>query len=193
MSPRRSDARERMLDSASLLIRENGASGTSIDDVLRHSGAPRGSAYHHFPGGRAQLVEEVVQRAGGAVGQILADAGDASPVEVFDSFVSLWREQLRASDYRAGCPVLAVAVEGNDEAPQLATAAAGAFASWRSALQMLFRRHGVSAAHARRLATLVVAAVEGAVVLGRVDRSVQPLDDVARELRPLIVDASPPT
>lgn len=190
MSPRTSDARERMLASAAALIREHGAAGTSIDDVLQHSGAPRGSAYHHFPGGRAQLIEETVDLAGGAVARLLADAGDASPVAVFDAFIAMWKVSLEESDFRAGCPVLAVAVESNAAAPQLTVAAARAFSSWREALEDLFRRHGISAAHARRLATMVVATVEGAVVLCRVDRSSQPLTDTARELRILIKSAT---
>lgn len=190
MSPRASDARQRMLDSASALIRERGASGTSMDDVLQHSRAPRGSVYHHFPGGRAQLVEEVVDRAGSALGEVLHDAGDATPLATFDAFIAIWKASLQASNFRAGCPVLAVAVEANDEAPQLTQAAARAFGSWRDALDTLLRAHSASPARARRLATLTVAAVEGAVALSRVEHDTQPIDDVARELRALIREAT---
>ncbi|MCV7128044.1 TetR/AcrR family transcriptional regulator [Mycolicibacterium vanbaalenii] len=179
-----------MLDSASTLIREHGASGTSLDDILRHSRAPRGSVYHHFPGGRAQLIEEVVDRAGGALAAILGDAGDATPATTFDVFISTWKAGLEASGFRAGCPVLAVAVETNDDAPQLTEAAARAFGSWRDALNTVLRHQGVPPARARRLATLIVAAVEGAVALSRVERNTQPIDDVARELRALIRQAT---
>ena len=56
--------RERMVISAALLIRERGAHPTAIADVLEHSGAPRGSAYHYFPGGRTQLLCEAIDYAG---------------------------------------------------------------------------------------------------------------------------------
>ena len=59
-----SNPRERMVVSAALLIRERGAQATAISDVLKHSGAPRGSAYHYFPGGRMQLLEEATDYAG---------------------------------------------------------------------------------------------------------------------------------
>ena len=193
MTERRSDTREQMLDSAATLIRERGASGTSIDDVLRHSGAPRGSIYHHFPRGRTQIIEEAVDRAGASIGTIIADAGDATPVETFDAFLAAWRANLRASDFRAGCPVLAVAIESGANAATLTDAAARAFGSWREALAELLRRHGVPAAQARRLATLVVASVEGAVALSRVEHDAQPLDDVGRELRELLRAATPPS
>jgi AcrR family transcriptional regulator len=186
MSPRRSDARQRMLDSTTTLIRQRGASATSLDDILAHSKAPRGSIYYHFPGGRTQLIEEAVERAGASIEQLIASAGDHSPIEVFDAFVKAWRDLLIASSFQAGCPVLAVAIETDDETPQLTEAAARAFTGWRSALAALLRRHGASPAEARRLANLVIAAVEGAVALSRAEQSPQPLDDAARALRPLL-------
>jgi AcrR family transcriptional regulator len=189
MSPRRSDARQRMLDSATALIRERGASATSLDDIIAHSRAPRGSVYYYFPGGRTQLIEEVVERAGASIQELIAGAGDLTPVEAFDAFIAAWRDGLAASCFRAGCPVLAVAIESNDETPQLTDAAARAFTGWRSALATLLRRHGVPPAEARRLSNLVVAAVEGAVAISRAERSTQPLDDVARTLRPALHDA----
>lgn len=191
MTPRRSDTRERMLNSAATLMRERGASGTSVDDILNHSGAPRGSIYHHFPGGRTQIIEEAVDLAGASIGTIIADSADATPVQMLDAFLAAWRANLAASDFRAGCPVLAVAIESGQDTAQLTDAAARAFASWREALAQLLRRNQISAAHARRLATLIVASVEGAVALCRVEHDLQPLDDVGRELRALLRDAAP--
>jgi len=192
MSPRGSDVRERMLDSTSTLIRQRGASATSLDDILAHSGAPRGSLYYYFPGGRTQLIEETVERAGASIEQLIASAGDHSLIEVFEAFVKAWRDDLIASSFQAGCPVLAVAIETDDETPQLTEAAARAFTSWRSALAALLRRHGASPAEARRLANLVIAAVEGAVALSRAEQSPQPLDDAARALRPLLQRTTAP-
>ena len=88
--------------------------------------------------------------------------------------------------------MLAVAIETDDETPQLTEAAARAFTSWRSALAALLRRHGASPAEARRLANLVIAAVEGAVALSRAEQSPQPLDDAARALRPLLQRTTAP-
>lgn len=124
MSPRKSDSRERMVLSATALLREHGASATSIDRVLAHSGAPRGSVYHHFPGGRAQLIDEAVALAGDFVAGLIETATQADDaVEAIDAFFALWRDRLVDSDFRAGCPIVAVAVETNDDAPQLARSA----------------------------------------------------------------------
>ena len=77
--------RERMIVSAALLIRERGAQSTAIADVLAHSGAPRGSAYHHFPGGRTQLLCEAIDFAGEYIARRIDKAGTA--LEALDVLV----------------------------------------------------------------------------------------------------------
>ncbi|MBB4909289.1 TetR/AcrR family transcriptional regulator [Actinophytocola algeriensis] len=181
--PRKSDARERMVRSAAVLLREHGAGATSIDRVLAHSGAPRGSVYHHFPGGRTQLIEEAVALAGDFVaGLIEAAARAGDPVAAIDRFVELWRTWLADSDFKAGCPIVAVTV-ANDST----RLAAGVFGRWADGLAASFRTHGVPDARARRLALFVIAAVEGAVVMCRAERSLEPLEAVTGEIHELLV------
>ena len=172
-----------MIVSAALLLREKGLTGTSFGDVIDHSGAPRGSIYHHFPNGKAQLVEEAVQYAGGYVADAI-ESEDA--VEALRSFTRSWRKTLERSDFRAGCPVVAVAVEAHHEAPQLAGAAAEAFAHWQAALQKLLVNEGLAAERARRLAATTVAAIEGAVVICRAQHDITPLEDVSAELETML-------
>lgn len=184
--PRKSDARERMVRSAATLLREYGASATSIDRVLAHSGAPRGSVYHHFPGGRTQLIEEAVALAGDFVaGLIEAAARAGDPVAAIDKFVSLWRKWLADSDFRAGCPIVAITV-ANDDSAQLA---AGVFGRWTDGLAVAFRAHGLPDARARRLAVFVIAAVEGAVIMCRAQRSIEPLEAAIEEIHELLTHA----
>lgn len=190
MSPRRSDNRERMVHSAAALLREHGASATSIDRVLAHSGAPRGSVYYYFPDGRAQLIDEAVALAGDVIAGLIETAARADdPVRGMDAFFALWRDQLVGNDFRAGCPVVAVAVETNDDAPQLARSAAAVFARWKEALAGMFTRHGLPAERATRLAAFVIAAVEGAVIMCRAEQSTAPLEAAAGEVHDLLVHA----
>jgi AcrR family transcriptional regulator len=182
-----------MVLSAAVLMREHGLAGTSFREVLEHSGAPRGSIYHHFPEGKSQLVEEAVQAAGGFVrGLIDRAAAEGDPVAVVRLFVKSWRATLESSDYRAGCPVVAVATEAGADEPHLKDAAAAAFVSWQEALATMLRGAGVTPARSRRLAALTVASVEGAVVLCRAERSSRPLEDVGAELEALLKAALPP-
>lgn len=190
MSPRKSDSRERMVSSTVALLREYGASATSIDRVLAHSGAPRGSVYHHFPGGRTQLVEEAVELAGGFMAGVIESAVRADdPVAGIDAFFAVWRDELVESRFRIGCPIVAVAVETNDDAPRLARSAGAVFAGWQEAFTAMFRRHGLAEDRSRRLAALVVAAEEGAVVMCRAQQSSAPIEAVAAEIHDLLVHA----
>ncbi|MDY6998675.1 MAG: TetR/AcrR family transcriptional regulator [Actinomycetota bacterium] len=185
--------RERMVISAALLIRERGAQATAIADVLEHSGAPRGSAYHYFPGGRAQLLREAVDYAAEFMAAKLAQA--STTLAALDELFGNYREQLQRSGFRAGCPVVAVAVEAGEpdrkeQSAELLDRAGAAFTRWRSALADLLTGDGVPAPHAAAIATLVLSSFEGAIVLARATRDVEPLDQVHAQLRSLIAAES---
>jgi AcrR family transcriptional regulator len=181
--------RQRMIVSAAVLMRERGVEATSFSEVLEHSGAPRGSIYHHFPGGKAQLIEEATRYAGDftAAGLKKALAQD-DPVAAIHRFAAFWQELLQDSDYGAGCPVVAASLEG-ERIPGAREAAADAFRRWERAIAQALAPHGVAPARAQALATLMVASIEGAVVLARAERSTAPLERVATELERLFVDA----
>ena len=185
-------SREKMIRSATLLFRERGLQGTSFRDVVEHSGAPRGSIYHHFPGGKAQLAEEAVSSSGEFIASVIARAArDGDPFAAVRVFIQGWRHTLEESDFRAGCPVVAVATEAGEDEPQLTAATAEAFASWQQALATALRNAGATPARARTTATLAVAAVEGAVVLCRASRNTQPLLDIGAELETAFTSALP--
>jgi AcrR family transcriptional regulator len=179
-----------MVLSAAALLREHGASATSIDRVLAHSGAPRGSVYHHFPGGRVQLIDEAVGLAGDFITALFETAARADdPVRGLDVFFDVWRDQLTRSGFRAGCPIVAVAVEANDDAPQLARAAAAAFTRWQAVLAAMLVRHGLPEARGARLAAFIIAAIEGAVIMCRAEQDIGPLEATAEEIHDLLVHA----
>jgi AcrR family transcriptional regulator len=186
------DSRKQMIRSAALLFREHGYSGTGFRDVIAHSGAPRGSIYHHFPGGKAQLGAETVRAVGERIGvglDALAEQGD--PIAMLRMLVAGWWQTLVENEFRAGCPIVAVAAESHPDAPELADAAAEAFARWQEPLSASLRKAGVKPARARRLAALITASIEGAIVLGRATRSAEPLDNVGRELEAAVRAALP--
>lgn len=183
-----------MVVSAALLIRERGAHPTAIADVLEHSGAPRGSAYHYFPGGRTQLLCEAVDYAAEFMAAQLAQA--QSSVDALDRLFDSYRKQLQRSEFRAGCPVVAVAVESGDpEKPDnpVTERAAAAFARWREAIGQRLRADGLADKDADALAMLVLTSFEGAIVVARAARDVEPLDLVHTQLRSLIAAQTRPT
>jgi AcrR family transcriptional regulator len=166
------------------LLRERGYEGTSLGDVLARSGAPRGSIYHHFPGGKQELVAEALRRyAAGIRRRMAAVAGSGSAVDILRALVDAMRDGLRASDFGVGCAVAGVVL---DLVPDLLGPAAEALASWQEVIATALVRDGVSPARARRLATVVIAAFEGAIILARARRDTTPLDAVEHELTVLL-------
>ncbi|WP_225730625.1 MULTISPECIES: TetR/AcrR family transcriptional regulator [unclassified Nocardia] len=181
------NARQAMIEGAVESLRVHGATATSVDRVLAATGAPRGSVYHHFPGGRTQLVTEALTTAGELMSRFIEQlTGDADPVTALELFGASWRQMLLDTEFRAGCPIFAVAVETNDDAPEFAATAAEVFTRWERALTGLLTRDGYPADRAARLSTLTVAAIEGAVAMCRARRDTGPLDDVIAELRAIL-------
>ncbi len=182
--------RERMIISAALLIRERGAHPTAIADVLEHSGAPRGSAYHYFPGGRTQLLCEAIDYAGEYIAAKIAQAD--SGVDALDRLFADYRKQLLKTDFRAGCPVVAVSVEAGDPdkldaATPVIERAAAAFSTWTDLIAARLISDGVSKERAAELAMLTTTSFEGAIVVSRASRNIKALDLVHDQLRALVL------
>jgi TetR/AcrR family transcriptional regulator, lmrAB and yxaGH operons repressor len=174
--------RERMIQSALVLMGENGVDGTSFSQVIEHSGAPRGSIYHHFPGGKAQLVEEATRYAGQMVVNLAAAQLDANdPLSGLKAIGTFWRQVLHDSDFAAGCPVLAASLESRD-LPGAREAACEAFEQFQDVHFQLLLRAGIPEDRARSLAATAVSAVEGAIILSRAERSNVPLQRTLDEL-----------
>ena len=177
------DSRDQMIRSAIELLRERGYTRTSFGDVIAHSGAPRGSIYHHFPGGKQQLVAEAVRRyAAITLAAINRAAESGSSVDTVRIFFETVRSGLRASDFRSGCAIAGVVLDLTADDAVLLQLTAESFRAWRTRLASAFRKDGATEAQARRLATLVVASVEGALMLARAERDVAPITDVGHEL-----------
>lgn len=177
--------RERMIRSAAALFRERGVEATSLSDVIELSGAPRGSIYHHFPGGKAELAEAATVYSGDFIAAALEEADPAAAIR---AFADALRNGLEATGFGAGCPVAAAAVAG-ERAPGARAAAGAAFERWTELVADALELGGVEPERARSLATVAIAAVEGAIVLARSQRSSEPLERVADELELLLAAA----
>lgn len=168
-----------MADTAARLLAERGYQATSFSDVIAASGAPRGSIYHHFPGGKDELVELAVRRQADRVIALVGEFTGDTPVEVVASFIAVWRHTLVATDFAVGCSLLAVTA--STDGP-LRDTAGTLFGGWIDALAARLVATGVDAAAAASFATTLLAAIEGAVAIARAQRSLAPFDAVATRL-----------
>ncbi len=173
-----------MVRGAAELLATRGVHGTSFSDVLAHTAAPRGSIYHHFPGGKVELVRAAATSTGNGVTALLDSIDASSPVEVIDAFVEGWRSVLVAGGYERGCAVAATCL-GSSGADELRELADDVFRAWQEALARAFVRSGTTDRYSDDLATICLAAVEGALVIGRAAHDDTVFDVVKRQLRRL--------
>ncbi|RJQ79731.1 TetR/AcrR family transcriptional regulator [Pseudonocardiaceae bacterium YIM PH 21723] len=179
---RHSDARQKMLTSAVLLFRERGLPGTSLSDIVEHSGAPRGSLYHYFPGGKAQLATEATEFAGSFISAAITEVLEHShPVDALRMMVEFYRVQLRDSAFESGCPIGAAAFQG-EEGAEAREAAGRIFEAWQELLTANNIKNGLPADRAASVATAVLATIQGALLMAKAQRTTQPLDRTETEL-----------
>src|ERR1700691_6023905 len=145
-------SRVSMISSAAALIGARGLSGTSFSDVLADSGAPRGSIYFHFPGGKKELARDALQWTSEQVMAHMRASSARTAPQVVAHFVALFQHVAEASDGAAGCAVAGVTVDvclGDDE---LLHDAREAFHAWVDLLAQQLRDVGIVRKRAREVA-----------------------------------------
>ncbi|TRC96738.1 TetR/AcrR family transcriptional regulator [Mesorhizobium sp. WSM4303] len=182
------DTRTRILETTALLLRQRGYHGTSLNDILSASAAPRGSLYFHFPGGKDQLVIEVTRDSVADVtkrlGEALAAESDPA-VAVHHIYQSVGR-MLEENEFSLGCPIAPVVLDSPTDVPELVELCRSAFEQWIGLLREAFVRAGVPERRAHALALLVESSLEGLMVIVRATRDRSALAVVADEVAALV-------
>jgi AcrR family transcriptional regulator len=172
------DTKERILETTAELFRRHGYTGTGMKQVVQAASAPFGSLYHHFPGGKEQLGEEVIRRSGAMYGELFATIARESDdlLAYVDNVFAGAADALVASEYEDACPIATVAMEVASTNEPLRLATADVFQSWLDGWQAtLVRWGGIEDERARTLAFELLGAMEGAFVLCRALRSPEPM------------------
>ena len=169
--------RGRLLQAAVRLFRQKGYAASGLSEILAISGAPRGSLYHYFPGGKEEIGAEAVRSAGRAVEKTLTDlvqhtAGSNEFIIAYTAQLGAW---IAASDYRDGCPVATTLLETTPRSERIAAAGREVIESWTNAIAVAFRRDGFDEPASRKQALLLISTIEGALLMARVLRDTAPL------------------
>ena len=175
-------SKDNLIRTAMRLFRRQGYASTGLQQIVAESGAPKGSLYHYFPAGKEALGEAAVTLAGGLVREMLAGhaAKHADPAAFLRAYCRTMAGWMEESDFRSGCPVATTLLETAPTSPTITAAGAQAIDGWIDVIAGVFERAGTGRREARTKAQLVVAAMEGALLLARVRRSTRPILDVAK-------------
>jgi len=188
--------RQRIVEAGAELLRVKGYTGTGVKEIVALAQAPFGSLYHHFPGGKEQLGEEVVRWSGRMYGMLGPAVFDPAPdvVSGVRDFFAGAADHLEETDWRDACPIATVALEVASTSEPLRIATADVFTSWIDGLAPRFAAAGIPEPRSRELAIAMIAGLEGAFVLARAWRSKEPLliagDVAARAVQDALAQAA---
>jgi AcrR family transcriptional regulator len=188
--------RQRIVEAGAELLRVKGYTGTGVKEIVAAAQAPFGSLYHHFPGGKEQLGEEVIRWSGAMYGRLGPEVFGQAPdvVTGVRMFFAGAAEHLEETGWTDACPIATVALEVASTSEPLRLATADVFTSWIDGLTVTFAAAGLDDARARELAIAMIAGLEGAFVLARAWRTREPLhvagDVAARALEEALAAAA---
>jgi AcrR family transcriptional regulator len=170
--------RERIVGASAELFRRQGYTGTGLKQIVASADAPFGSVYHFFPGGKAQLGEEVIRSGGELYLRLFETFMDAAPdvVSGVRSFFEGAGELLRTTNYADACPIATIALEVASTNEPLRLATADVFESWIIGAGARFNAAGMADADARTLAITLIALIEGGFMLSRAARTTEAMD-----------------
>lgn len=184
--------RDQIIETTCDLLELQGYHATGLNQIIKESGSPKGSLYYHFPGGKEELAVEAVSHVGRIVleriRENLAQVSDCA--EAIASFIRNIALNVERSNYRAGGPITTIAMETASTNQTLRAECQRIYDEWQEAFAEKLREGGLDENRAKRMATLIVAAIEGGVILCRTSQSRVPLEQVSEEIEALIMQAT---
>jgi TetR/AcrR family transcriptional repressor of lmrAB and yxaGH operons len=183
------DTRERMVKATGRLMRDQGFHGTGLNEIVATAEAPKGSLYFHFPGGKVELAAAAVDSFVDGISRYLQDCLDGadSTADALDTYLETTASRLERTNFRSGCVVATVALEAGAQEPRLGDACDRGLRGWVEILATSLQRDGFTPDDARRRAELVIATLEGAIVMAKARRDATPVRTLSATLRDLVL------
>ncbi|MDH4207332.1 MAG: TetR/AcrR family transcriptional regulator [Anaerolineae bacterium] len=188
-----SSTRDQIIEATAELLEKQGYRATGLNQIVEESGAPKGSLYYYFPGGKEEFGTEAVNKVAQEVHQRIETslAAIEDPGEAVAAFILRVAQHVRTSNFLKGGPITSVALDACTTSERLNEVCRETYDLWQSAFVEKLVRSGFSLARSKRLAGLIIASIEGAIVLSRTNRSSEPLEHIAAELKLLLQTTHP--
>jgi AcrR family transcriptional regulator len=183
--------RERVVQAASRLLRTRGYAGTSLRDIVKAADAPWGSLQHYFPGGKDQIVVEAMAFGARQVEEAIEESfrRTRSAEGAVRWFFARSAEAMEEREFDAGCPVALVALERAGDEDEVARYSRERLADWQARFAKGLADDGIARPTARRLAAAIINQYEGALILSRVGREIEPLQAAGTVMHQLVAEA----
>ena len=174
--------KENLVRTAMRLFRRQGYASTGLQQIVTESGAPKGSLYHYFPSGKEALGESAIVLAGGMIHEMLSDlaARHKDPKAFLRAYCKVMAGWMEESGFQSGCPIATTLLETAPRSPSITAAGQRAIDAWIDVVGGVLAKGGMNGREARSRAQLIIAAMEGALILSRIRLSTRPILDVAK-------------
>lgn len=183
-----SGARDQIIETACELLESQGFHATGLNQIVKESGAPKGSLYYYFPNGKDEIAEAAIQRAGAATAERIRAhlAGTSDVATAVRDFVLMIAHAVEASGFQSGGPLTTIAMETATTNARLNGACRAAYTQLQQAFEAKLLESGTTATQARELALFITCAIEGGIILARTYHSGDPLRLVAAQLHTVL-------
>ena len=181
-------SRAKLVAATATLLQRQGYHATGLSQVVGESGAPRGSLYFYFPGGKEELACAALEESGEAQRQHLEALVAAAP-DVGAAIQDVCRalgQDLAASNYEHGCPLATVALEAAATSDAVRAVCDTHFTRWEALIADRLVAAGADPARADELATFTLGSIEGALLLAKIKRDVGPIEQAGKTLAALL-------
>ena len=178
--------RKRIIEAAAPIFNQHGYEGSSLNALMEATGLKKGGIYRHFAS-KEELAAEAFDYTWEAAWQarLLHVDEKANGIDKLKQLIANFIE--RRSPVPGGCPVLNTAVDADDGNPILRARVGKALRSWTGRLQAYVeegqqQRDAKPDVNPKDVATLIVASLEGALMMSRIQRNEEPLRRVQSHL-----------
>jgi TetR/AcrR family transcriptional regulator, transcriptional repressor for nem operon len=177
------ETRKRIVTSTARLLNAQGYLSTPVSEIMRVAGLQKGGIYRHFES-RAALTREAFEYAFASMRNRLLGAiqGKVTATDRLLALLEVARGALGDDAFCGGCPVMNLAIETDDADPKLRNLARDAMARLVGLLERIIgegiERGEFTAGDARARAVIMVASMEGAIMLSNLYKDQSYMDAV---------------
>ncbi|MBE8362745.1 TetR/AcrR family transcriptional regulator [Leptospira borgpetersenii] len=184
----RLSSRERLIQTTAQFLQEKGYYGTGLKDILKLSGTPSGSLYHYFPDGKEELTAAAIRSAGRRLEKQIETTIENHPdlYRALQEITSRLSQKLIDSGFQKGCPIATVVLEIAAESDRIQKVCSSIYFKWQNLLSAFLQRSEMKEDQVKPVSILLLAVIEGALVLCRAHRSIEPLEIVSKQLENIL-------
>lgn len=177
-----------MIETTAKLLQKQGFHGTGLNEIIQVSGSPKGSIYHHFPGGKEELAVAAIEWTKEQVRTYLVRQleKEASANNAIARLINDSANQFDEGAYFRGVPVIALTLENAAASTAIRTACKEAFEDWERVIAKKIEASGCSTADAAERASVIHAMMQGAAAISFAKESSDPLRTVAAQVNHLL-------